>query len=184
MLLAKALAPLLSLSLDDPTTPPYIESLVNKLCLLQLATQDSGSLTPLEAASSWFEMTPENRALYLYRHPMNQILTPSLPPEIATERHIREAEKSIKRVLHGEWVFFDEFLRGVLVPLSEESVLMLKRVGKHWKYVLPTYTDAEKDLIRATLFSWLFEMGMVVTGSCQGRDCFAVTPFGRFFFEE
>ena len=97
---------------------------------------------------------------------------------------MREAEKSIKRVLHGGWVYFDDFLKGVLVPLNEQSVVMLKRTGKHWKYTLPIYGDEEKAILKATIFEWLYEMGMVMTGTCQGKDCFAVTHFGRFFFDE
>jgi hypothetical protein len=158
--------------------------LTEKLCLIQLAERKGGRLVALDTASDWLEMSLENRALHLYRHPLNRLLNDSIPADIATERNIREAEKSVKRVLHGQWVFFDDFIKGVMVPLSENSVIMLKRVGKHWKYTLPIYSEAEKALIKATLFEWLSETGMVATGVCDGRDCFAVTPFGRFFFEE
>lgn len=166
-------------------SPAYSQRLVAKLCLVQLAEQKEGRLIPLEAASDWLEMSLENRALYLYRHPLNHLFSCSLSPEVATERNLREAEKAIKRVLHGKWVFFDDFIKGVLVPLhSEEPAVSLKRTGKVWKYTLPTYTEEEKKLIHATIFEWLFEMGTVAIGSCGDRDCFAVTPFGRFFFDD
>jgi hypothetical protein len=61
---------------------------------------------------------------------------------------------------------------------------MLKKTGKHWRYTLPVYSEDEKNLIKATIFEWLFETGVVATGTCLGRDCFCVTPFGRFFFED
>lgn len=152
---------------------------IEKLCLVKLADYTDGKLYPLEAGLSWLDLSLENRALHLYRHPHNRILSLNVG-----ERYVREAEKSIKRVLHGKWVYFDDFLKGVLVPLNEHSVVMLKRFGKHWKYTLPVYGEEEKAILRATLFEWLYEMGMVATGTCHGRDCFAVTPFGRFFFEE
>jgi len=152
---------------------------VEKLCLVKLAVWDEGKLQALEAADEWLDFSLENRALHLYRHPHNRILSNG-----AAERYIREAEKSIKRVLHGEWVYFDDFIKGVLVPLNEDSVVMLKRVGKHWKYTLPTYGKEEILLLKATIFEWLFEMGMVSTGTCRERDCFCVTAFGRFFFDE
>lgn len=152
---------------------------VEKLCLVNLAEYSDGKLQLLDAGDKWLDLSLENRSLHLYRHPQNRILSLSVG-----ERYVREAEKSIKRVLHGQWVYFDEFLNGVLVPLNENSVIALKRVGKHWKYTLPTYGDEEKAILKATIFEWLYETGMVTIGSCRGRDCFAVTHFGRFFFDD
>ncbi len=152
---------------------------VEKLCLVKLAEYDSGKLKTLDAGDAWLDLSLENRALHLYRHNQNRILSLSVG-----ERYVREAEKSIKRVLHGGWVYFDDFLKGVLVPLNENSVIVLKRAGKQWKYTLPVYGEEEKKLLHATIFEWLYETGMVFIGSCRNRDCFAVTPFGRFFFED
>lgn len=153
--------------------------LVEKLILRKLAEYNEGKLKATEAGEGWLDLSLENRALYLYRHPQSQILSVSIG-----ERYVREAEKSIKRVLHGKWVYFDDFLKGVLVPLNEQSVVMLKRVGKHWKYTLPIYGDGEKALLKATIFEWLYELGMVAIGTYQGKECFCVTHFGRFFFDD
>ena len=153
--------------------------LTEKLCLVKLAEKGKGRLIPLPAAEEWLDMTLENRALYLYRHPHNRILSLSVG-----ERYVREAEKSIKRILHGKWVYFDDFLKGVLIPLNEHSVIALKRAGKHWKYVLPVYGEEERLILKAALFEWLYELGMITIGTCRGRDCFAVTHFGRFFFND
>ncbi len=152
---------------------------IQKLCLVKLADYKAGRLHTLDAGDEWLDLSLENRALHLYRHPQNRILSLTIG-----ERYVREAEKSIKRILHGGWVYFDDFLKGVLVPLNEHSVVMLKRVGKHWTYTLPVYGDEERALLKATIFEWLYEMGMVTTGKCHDRDCFAVTHFGRFFFED
>ncbi|OGN64452.1 MAG: hypothetical protein A3E80_03045 [Chlamydiae bacterium RIFCSPHIGHO2_12_FULL_49_9] len=162
----------------------YLAQVIDKLCLIKLADRIDGRLYALETANDWLDLASDKRALFLYRHSLNRILAKSLPGHIATERNIREAEKAIRRALHGEWVYWDDFLRGILVPLNEDSVVMLKRTGKHWKYSLPSYGDDEKALFKATFFEWLFELGMVAPGSCQGKDCFSVTSFGRFFFEE
>lgn len=162
----------------------YLGQVLQKLQLTQLICVNKGKIEAAESSRDWLNMNLENRALHLYRHPKNQILRFSIPSEVATERNIREAEKSIKRILHGNWVIFDEFLKSVLVTLSEHSVIMLKRIGKHWSYTLPVYGNHEQLLIKATIFEWLFEAGMVATGTCLGKECFAVTPFGRFFFEE
>lgn len=184
----KLFAPLCKMSLetseDFAFTKQYFTHLIDKLCLLKLAAIVDGRLYALEAANDWLDMSLENRALYLYRHQMNRILSYPISPELAQERNLREAEKSIRRVLHGGWVFFDEFIKGVIVPLNEDSVAILKKCGKHWKYILPVYSDAEKDLIKACIFELLFESGIVAVGNLDGRDCFCVTAFGRFFFEE
>jgi hypothetical protein len=156
--------------------------LTQKLCLVQLVCDVDGHLQQTERAAQWLEMRLEDKALYFYRHPHNRLL--SLSPSLATERNVRETEKAVKRVLHGNWVLFEEFIKGVLVPLSEESVIVLKKTGKHWKYTLPVYSESEQALIKAVLFEWLFECGMVATGTFNGKDCFSVTPFGRFFFQE
>lgn len=153
--------------------------IIEKLCIVKLAEYTDGKLKTLEPGDAWLDLSLENRALHLYRHPHNRIL--SLP---IGERYVREAEKSIKRVLHGGWVYFDDFLKGVLVPLNEHSVIMLKRQGKHWSYTLPIYGEEEKTILKATIFEWLYETGMVMIGKCHGRDCFAVTAFGRFFFDD
>jgi hypothetical protein len=152
---------------------------VQKLCLVRLAELNSDRLQTLPAGDEWLDLSLENRALHLYRHNQNRILSLSVG-----ERYVREAEKSIKRVLHGQWVYFEDFLKGVQVPLNENSVVSLKRVGKHWKYSLPIYGDEEKALLKATIFEWLFETGMVTIGTCRDRDCFAMTHFGRFFFDD
>jgi len=160
------------------------EGVALKLCMLGLAEKVGDQIKTLPTGREWLEMTSENKAIYIYRHPHNQITSVSLPARVATERNIREAERSIKRVLHGKWVYFDDFLKGVLVPLSEASVVVLKKTGRHWKYTLPTYTEEEKQLLHAIIFEWLFETGITAIGTCQGKECFCVTPFGRFFFED
>ncbi len=168
-------------SLDDGHA---LEAILQKLILTELASFDGQKLKALDGAKSWLAMASENKALHLYRHQKNRILNPALPSQLLTERNIRESEKALKRVLHGDWVFFDDFFKGILVTLSENSVIVLKRTGKHYKYSLPVYSEDEKNLLKAIVFEWLFETGMVRTGTYRGCDCFAVTPFGRFFFEE
>lgn len=153
--------------------------IIEKLTLCKLAEYENGQLRTLPTGDAWLDLSFENRALHIYRHPHNRILSLSVG-----ERYVREAEKSIKRVMHGQWVYFDDFIKGILVPLNENSVISLKRSGKQWRYTLPIYTDEERAIVKATIFEWLYETGMTMIGTCRGRDCFAVTHFGRFFFDE
>jgi len=153
----------------------YLEHLLDKLKLLKLIESDGFASA---AATEWLEMRLENRALYLYRHTANQVR--SVPH--ATEKLIREAEKSITRVIHSEWVFFDDFIKGVIVPLGDHPPVSLKKSGKYWKYVRPEYSSDERQLIHAVVFEWLFEAGITAIGTYQGKECFMVTPFGQSLF--
>lgn len=171
-------------SFSSPVEPQYYTSLQNKLILLQLATEEKGMLVATEQATEFLNLQTTQKAVYIYRHPSNRIVHKTLPIELLCEKNIREVEKSIKRILRKGWVFFDEFIKGVVVSLRDDTQVVLKRVGKSWGYTLPTYSEEEKDFIKVVLFQWLFEAGMVSLGKSQGRDCIAVTSFGRSFFEE
>jgi predicted transcriptional regulator len=98
------------------------------------------------------------------------------------EKNVREVEKALDTVIDLDWVLFDDFLKSLTVPLSERSVIALKRIGKTWKYPLPEYSDEEIAFIKAVLFEWLPDIGAVTTGRLSGRECFSLTPFGQSFF--
>lgn len=157
---------------------PNTENLFYKLQLLKLAEIEGGALRPTAAAADWLEMRVENRAIYLYRHGANRIR--SMPS--VCEKLIREAEKSILRVLHSDWILFEDFLPGVLIPLGDHPPVSLKKSGKSWKYARPEYSPQERQLIHATVFEWLFEAGLTAIGTYKGKECFKVTAFGQSLF--
>jgi hypothetical protein len=97
---------------------------------------------------------------------------------------ILEAEKSIKRALHGKWILFDAFWQGVTVPFEEGSSVQLQKTGKHFRYVIPSYKEEHKTLLKSVVFERLFEAGMVDIGSWKGEDAFRVTPFGQTLFAD
>ncbi len=167
---------------NDPDLPLYIDRLISKLRTLKLADIVDNRLYALEAANDWLDMRPENRAIFLYRHPLNKLDNTKIPSQLCTDRNIKEAEKSIQRVLNLGWVYLDDFIRGTIVPLGEDSLVMLKRQGKTWKYCLPSYSEEEVALIRSVIFDWLFEIGITATGMHEGKECFMVTSFGQSLF--
>lgn len=168
--------------LSSKFDPSYFDQILAKLQLLKLAQVQGNRLHALEPADEWLEMKLENRALYIYRHPLNRILSAHLPPHLCNERAIREAEKCITRVLYSGWITFDDFIKGVLVHLADSSSVILKKCGKSWRYTLPEYTADEKALFKAVVFEWLFEVGVIAIGTHQDQDCFTVTPFGQSLF--
>ncbi|MBS0604213.1 MAG: hypothetical protein JSS60_04145 [Verrucomicrobia bacterium] len=167
---------------SDPAFADYVHKLITKVRQLKLADIVDNRLYALESANDFLDMRPESRALFLYRHPLNRLFSSQIPADIITDRNLREAEKSIIRVLNSGWVYFDDFTKGVIAPLGEDSIVMLKRQGKSWKYVLPTYTEEELALIKATVLEWLFELGVTAVGEHNGKECFCVTSFGQSLF--
>lgn len=156
----------------------YVDKLVQKLQMIQLVEVSQKKLKVTEAATEWLEMRLENRALYLYRHPTNRLLS---EPEIS-EKVIRDIEKSVHRVLHSGWIYFEDFIRGVFVPFGDHEPVGLKKQGRHWKYARPDYTEKEIGLIHDVIFEWLFETGITAIATCNGKECFTVTAFGQSLY--
>lgn len=165
---------------DEPLFFSYVEQILSKLKLLKLAEVSDARLQATDAGLEWLDMRLENRAMHLYRHPLNRLL--SLSAQVSTDRHVRDAEKSVQRILNAGWVRFEDFIKGVYVTLNHESPITLKKLGKNWKYALPQYSEEETKLIFATIFEWLFEVGVVATGTHDDKECFCVTAFGRSLF--
>lgn len=153
--------------------------LITKACALEFAKLSSEKFSLLPAGNEWLDMSIPERALALYRHPVHRLSREDLPEELLNEKTLREAEKSLQRVLKIGWVYLDEFLKGVTVPLTEAQAIQLKKVGRSWKYQLPHYSEEELDLFKAVICEWLFEVGITAVGTHEGSDCFCVTAFGR-----
>ncbi len=167
---------------NDPAFIEYIDRLISKMLQLKLADIVDNRLYALESANDFLDMRLESRAIFFYRHPLNRLISKEIPAELITDRNLREAEKSIIRAVNSGWIYFDDFIRGVIVPLGEQSLVMLKRHGKTWKYTLPTYSEEELALIKATVLDWLFEIGVTAVGVHNGKECFRVTSFGQSLF--
>ncbi len=174
--------PFIDLSKDPTIYKPYINHLIKKLSFVKLANIIANKLEASETSDSWLTMTPDNQSLYLYRHPLNKLINGTLSSYKHTEKAMREAEKSIVRVLDKDWVLFDDFFAGLLASLTPESTVSLKRSGRHWKYSLPKSTEEEEDFFRSVVLDWLFEAGIVQVGTFKEKECFRVTDLGKTLF--
>ena len=170
------------MSMEASEIERYIDRLISKIQLIKLAEVTDKKLTLNDRALEWLEMRHESRAMFLYRHPLNRPLHLGSSESVYGEKSLREAEKSICRALDKGWVLFDDFFKGVCVPLSEEGVISLKRFGRNWKYALPEYSQNEAQFIKTIIFEWLFEAGIVQVGTYRGKDCFRVTSIGHSLF--
>lgn len=170
------------LSQNPAIYKPYIDHLLTKLTLVRFIDLSSGKIVITSFAKEWLNLPLDRQSLYFYRHPLNKIISKNFSKAVYTEKSIREAERSITRVLGKGWVLFEDFLKGCLSALKEESIVSLKRVGKNWKYALPVYSSEEQEFLYATIFEWLYEAGLVQTGSFDGKPCFRVTSLGCTLF--
>jgi len=159
-----------------------IGTLIKKLCEVNLGERDGKSLSQTSDGITWLKMPPSEQALFLYRHPLNSLKATDFPEALCQERVVREAEKSLSAVVNTGWVFLEEFLHGIFIPLNEEQVIRLKRCGRSWKYEVPKYSEEEKNFFRALVQKRLYEAGITALGTCEGRSCFCLTPLGKNLF--
>jgi predicted transcriptional regulator len=156
----------------------YFGWIAAKLELLGLADVVAGRLS-VHDVSEWMELSLEDQALALYRHPENRILSESIEEGLETEKNLREVEKALSRIADGEWLEFEAFFKSVLTPIGETAGPTLEKVGRKWGYTMPTYSTAQKSFIHAALFERFFEAGFISSGIAEGRECFRITPFGK-----
>ena len=48
-----------------------------------------------------------------------------------------------------------------MVTFEDKHFVRLIKNGKSWKYHIPEYNEEEIELIRRTIFEWLYEAGLV-----------------------
>lgn len=94
-------------------------------------------------------------------------------------RDFREIKNALKLVPKQSWVFLDDFINSMTAAIGDAAPVTFQNKGKRWRYVISQYNETEREFIQNILWNTLFESGIVVTGTCHGRPCFMVTPFGR-----
>lgn len=177
-----AVAKQLDLDLEQAVNQGYFSRLVQKLRLLKLADICDGELTITSHAQAWLELEDAEKALFLYRHPLNRLISPDLPEPAIIDKSVRESEKCIQRVLNAGWIKLEEVVKGALVSFNDDPAISLKKQGRQWKYARPEYTESQLTLIRAVVNDWLFETGVVSIGKWNGERCFKITSFGHSIF--
>lgn len=166
---------------DQIERADYIVLHLKKLENLGLAESKTDSqkiiFEATEESKNWLKRHIQEQAIILYRKDFHDLLENRDP--LYSERSIRAAEKSLKRVIQSGWITFDDFLKGLRAPIGEVEPVALKAKGKQWRYALPHYSNKEINFMEETIFGRLFQAGMVSIGVYEGKRCFCVTPFGR-----
>lgn len=162
----------------------YLKSLIDTLVSVPVAAIKESQLRALPQAKEWLSKSLQEQALALYRNLLAQLRQTTLSNSKYTERDVRETERSLRRVANSGWIYFDDFMAGMIASVGSAESVTLQNKGKRWKYVLPTYTPEDQAFIKQVVFDLLTKTGMVATGSHRGRPCFCVTPFGRMSIGE
>ncbi len=160
----------------------YTSLLIQKAVFLRLAHIEGSMLVVEKVSDDWLSLPKEKRALSAYKHTIQNYAYNEYSPELATERNIREIEKSISRIIDKKWVRFEDFERSILAQISQDSKIVLKKKGRSWYYTLPQYSKSEKQLIKQITYNWMFEGGIISKGIQDGTEYLRVTPFGQTIF--
>lgn len=182
-MLSKQMSDLFTLYHDEKSLiESYFSSVIQKLTQLKLALIENDQLIASKTAYEWLRLPIEKRAFSTYKHPLNQIDDRSFSTKINNERNIREIEKTLSRIVDLGWIYFDDFMQGLMAPLSDQTKVILTKEGRSWKYQIPDYSDEEKAFIEKTILEWLFESGLIKTGIHCDKICFKLTHLGESLF--
>ncbi|MCH9633662.1 MAG: hypothetical protein S4CHLAM7_03930 [Chlamydiae bacterium] len=157
----------------------YFSRIASRLVRIGLAIRHEEMLCPHHQAPHWLNMEVEDKALYLYRHPENRTLKMGFNEDLDTERNVREVEKGLERIQTTGWISVHSFLEGMICPIGNNESVQLVKEGPHWKYKLPSFDEEELQFMSYVILQRLYEVGMVAVGSCDGKDCFSLLPFGK-----
>ncbi len=161
-----------------PVSKDYSTKLINKLLILGLGVIEESYLKPTRAANEWVQIPIVQRTHVTFKHPHN-FLSTQKNSSLATQRVIIEIQKSLTQVSSLNWLYFDDFIKSAIIPLSEEKQVSLRKVGRSWSYALPQYTKEEKEFIQYIICDWLFESGVTQIGYASNKIAFRLTTLGK-----
>lgn len=156
-----------------------LEELIQKLIQVQLIEQKNGLITLNETSFSFMAMKPESAALVLYRHPLNK---PKFTLNVSVEKAVRECEKAACRLIGKGWVLLEDFIKGLVIPLSEDQHVSLKKIGRKWQYHLPHYSPIDLEFIHFIFTNWFEKVGVVEQGFYNDKPCIRLTTLGTEIF--
>jgi len=158
----------------------YFKHLLSRLLVLDILSIKDGQLVASSAEKRWNELSLEDQGFCL----LSRLRPYRMEKCNSCEKGAREAEKAISQAIGHDWVFFDNFMQGAIIPFRPEIDVQITKTGKRWTFALPIYEDHEVDLMRTTIFEGLFEAGIVDIGldTKTQEPHFKVTAFGEAMF--
>ena len=127
----------------------------------------------------WLEMNEEDKAFNLYRHPLDKLLDSTFSEKEYPPRCAREVEKNLEVIKHNQWVFLEDFIRAATAEVGNSGKVQLEKKGRNWQYSLPSYNETDKKFIEAIVTQKLRRLGVVESGTYEGKQCIRMTEFGH-----
>ena len=144
---------------------PKNEAIINAALKLDFIESAQGKIKAKKNPESYLSMSLPDQSMYLYRESLSDIVRNSTYSFEAVEKSFREVERGLKRVLISGWVLFEDFMSGLISPIGNAEPVTLKKVGKKWRYTLPTYSEEEKKFVEMMIFWPLYQAGVTATGT-------------------
>jgi len=102
----------------------------------------------------------------------------------SVERSVYEIEKAMRAIAEEAWILVDDFIASMICPIGKQEPVQLQRIGKKWRYVLPSYSEKERRFIKMVICDLLHQVGITAVGIVEDQPCFKITPFGRIALGE
>lgn len=160
--------------------PPLLNfsKVIEKLSSMNLLKKTPSELLLTKHGVDFLKQNSPSQSMALYLHAIGSLRTKQNDSRF-TDRDAREVEKSLKNILHLDWVYFDDFFAGLRGPIGVKETAVSPKKGKKSAFQIPQYSTEEKLFVQEWIFEHLFSAGMVLVGSLEGRLCFKVTSFGK-----
>lgn len=155
------------------------QKILETAILLKVAQIDKQRIIPTPLTAEWLEKALIDQAIFLYRKTLKRLLNVHDLQNSFSEKDFREVEKSLRRLSHGGWVYYDDFLKGCLAAIGSNQPIQLQNKGKRWKYSIPVYHENELEFIKLIVCEYLVHAGMIDTGYHRDKLCLCLTTFGR-----
>lgn len=157
--------------------PYYHHELITKLLDLKLAALTDTYLSQTDNVSSWFSKSTQEKAMTLYFLTIYYYRKKNAETSF-TDRDIREIEKSLKSIIGKDWVYLDDFIQSLMVPIGKTDKNILQKKGGLWNYCVPKYGEKEFIFIQEIIEKHLFYSGILTMGYHNNKKCISMTPFG------
>ena len=89
----------------------------------------------------------------------------------------RQIEKEL--LAYDSWIFVDDFISSLQIPLDSHAPLQLIRKGRSSYYAIPVYNEEERESIRTFLCDHLAVANVIELGESEGKTTLRITKFGR-----
>lgn len=163
-------------------TESHFNHVLFKLKQLEFISEKQLKWHITSTGKAWLNKTLTEKSSTLTAHPLNTLksLNSYQTSLFYNPRNSRLIEQSLLGQLgYRKWVYLEDFIKGLLIPIGKQEGISLKNKGKKWKYTLPSYSEDELHFIQAMITERLFELGIVAIGKHKDKTCFTLTSFGR-----